>query len=87
MQPGGDLPAATRDEARARVVVSEKVVPEREPVVGVGDIVGEQVTDESRALLGIGVGDKGLDAVGGGQQAHEVEARPADEGAVVTPWR
>ena len=87
VEPGGDLPPATSDEARARVVVTEEVVPECHPVVGVGHVVVEQVTDKPRVFVGIGVGHERFDPVGLGQQAHEIEARPADEGAVVTPGR
>ena len=87
MEPAGDLLAAAGDEARAGVVVSQEVVPERHPVFGVGDAVVEQFADEPAPLGRIRIGDERLDAVGGRQEADKVEARAADERAIVGPRR
>ena len=53
-------------------------------MVGVGDVFVEQLADEPLPLPGIGVSHEGLNPFGLGQEAHEIKARPADEGAVVT---
>ena len=50
VQPAADLLAAAVDVAGARVVVPQQVVPEREPVLGIGAVVGQQLVDQLLAL-------------------------------------
>jgi hypothetical protein len=42
------------------VLVAEQVVPERQPVVGVGPLVVEQPADEGGPLIRGGVGEEGV---------------------------
>ena len=83
VQPGGDLLAAAVDVAGAGVVVAQQVVPERQPVVGVGDAVVEQAADQRASLVRVGVGDERFDGRRRRQQADEIEASAADERRVV----
>ena len=40
VEPSSDLLASTGDETCARIVVAQQVVPEGQPVIGIGDVVG-----------------------------------------------
>ena len=83
IEPAGDLLAAAVDVAGARVVVAEQVVPEGQPVVGVGAAVVEHPADQPRALVGGRVVQERLELVGRRQQADHVEEQPAGERRVV----
>ena len=88
MEPGGDLLAATGDEAGAGVVVAEEIVPERHPVLGTGQIVVEELLDLSLAFARIGVGTESVDSLWGRKEADEIEADAADKcGVVAARWR
>ncbi len=52
IEPAGDLLAAAVDVAGAGVVVAEQVVPEGQPVIGVGPAVVEQRGGQPRRLSG-----------------------------------
>ena len=83
IKPLGDLLAPAGDETGAGVVVAEKVVPEREPVLGVGRVVGEERAHERGAFVCGLVGEKLRERFRLRQQADEVEVRAAGEGGVV----
>ena len=83
VQPGADLLAATIDEAGASVIVTEQVVPESEPVLGIGAGLGQQALDQQGAPFGRRVSLEFF-AVGlGWQLADEVEVNPAEEGVII----
>ena len=87
VEPGGDLLAATGDEAGAGVVVAEKIVPKRHPVLGASEIVVEKFLDLSLALAGVSVGAERFDSRWGRQEADEIEADAAEERGVVAARR
>ena len=58
VEPVGDRFAPAIDVAGAFIVVSQEVIPKRQPVLGVALVVGEQTLHQSRALVGCNLGDK-----------------------------
>src|SRR3954471_13007692 len=43
IEPTSDLLAAAGDEASAGVIIPQQIVPEGEPMFGVGDVIGQQL--------------------------------------------
>ena len=58
VEPVGDRFAPAIDVAGAFIIVSQEVVPKRQPVLGVALVVGEETLHQSRALVGRDLGDK-----------------------------
>ena len=83
VEPVGDLLATTVDIPGAGVIITQQVVPEDHPVVGVIDVTGEERADERLALVGTGIGREGAGFFGGRQQADEIQHDAALEGGVV----
>ena len=67
VEPVGDLLATTVDIPGAGVIITQQVVPEDHPVVGVIDVTGEERADERLALVGTGIGREGAGFFGGRQ--------------------
>ena len=82
-KPLGDLLAAAVDVAGAAIIVPQKIVPERQPVLGVALVVGEKVADELPAFVAVAVGKEGFQLRRLREQADEIEIRPPSEDAVI----
>lgn len=82
VEPLGDGFAAAIDVAGALEIISEQVVPEGEPVLGVPRGVAEQLPDQLLAAIRALVRQEGVEFPGSGQEADDVEIRAAGEGGV-----
>src|SRR5690606_21443132 len=82
VQPGCDLLPAAGNEPGAAVIVPQQVVPECEPVLGIGDVVGQQLVDEPLALVGPRIVEECLQTVGRRQQTQKVQPCPAGKRGV-----
>ena len=83
VEPRGNLLAPTVDVARALVIISQQVVPERQPMLGVTAVVGEQTRDKLLAFVSALVAEELLDLLRRREQADDVEIDAAGEGAVI----
>ena len=59
VEPGGDRLAPAVDVTGALVIIPQQVVPERQPVFRVGDVVGQELPDQPAAFVGPMVGEEG----------------------------
>jgi hypothetical protein len=87
VEPAGDLLAPAVDVAGAAIVVAEKVVPEAQPVLGVGLVVGEQALHQPLAPVGGGIVQEVRESLGRRRETDGVEPRPPGEGAIVDDGR
>ena len=85
MQPGCDLFSAARDESGSRVVVPQQVIPKRQPVFGIGQIVGQQFANELIPLVGFLTRQEFVELFGSGQQPIDVQCQTPIEGCIGNP--
>ena len=51
VEPSRDLASASVDEARAAIIVAKKIVPERQPMVGIATFVGQELCHKLGTLI------------------------------------
>ena len=82
-EPLGDLLAATVDVARAAIIVPQKIIPKRQPVLGVTLVVAEKFADELLAFVPAAIGNKGVEFRRLGQEADEIQVSPSRKHPVI----
>ena len=87
VKPGGDLFPTAGDEPGAAVIVSKQVIPEGQPMLGVGGVLREQLLDEQGSLVGPLVPDEFANLVGIGKQTVQVQRQAAIKTGVVDQGR
>ena len=83
IEPLGDLLSPAGDKAGAGIIVAEQVVPKREPMLGVGGVIREQLAHEPRAFVRRRVAEKFPERLRLRQQAEEIKVRAARKRRVV----
>ncbi len=79
IEPGRDLFASAGDESGARVVVTQKIVPESQPMIGVRDVIGKKSVDQFLSLVHRLAGRKFLQLFRGGKKTDHVHVRSSDK--------
>ncbi len=87
VEPGRDLLAPARDESGAGVVITQKIVPESQPMIGIGDVIGKKSVDQLLSLVCRLVGQKFIELFGGGKKTDYVHVRPAGECGILRVLR
>ena len=66
IQPGGDLLATTGDETGPGIVVAQQIIPESQPMIGVGHFSGKQFLDQTVFLVLRRIGEECFKFLGRG---------------------
>jgi hypothetical protein len=71
------------NKACPAIVVSQKIIPEAQPVFGVAKIIGQQVVDPAFSLSWRRILQKGLYGGQLGEQTYEVQGTPTEEHQII----
>ena len=67
IEPPTDLLSTTCDEPCSTVVVTQQIIEERQPVIGVGNVVSQQLTNHSVSFVGRWVANESVQCFGFGK--------------------
>ena len=83
VEPLGDLRPASGDKPGSGIVVSQLIVPKRQPMLGVLDIPIEQRTDQFQMFVCRRIGKERLGLLGGWQKSDQIQVQTPDKNLVL----
>src|SRR5262245_4526340 len=83
IQPIADLFASAVDVSGAGIVIPQQIIPESQPMLGVGNVIGQQGPNESSPLVARLVLEKTIQNRCRRQESYQVEMNATNECGVV----
>ena len=83
VEPLGDLRSASGDKPGSGIIVSQLIVPKRQPMLGVLDVPIEQRTDQFHTFVSRRIGQERLGLLGGWQKSYQIQIQATDKNLVL----